>query len=77
KTFSAGAGRKEKNHLREIGQEIINDYINGTITLAEVEDILTSGVDLVNLILLKGNERARETASRTIARVREVMNLRY
>ncbi len=77
KAFSAGAGRKEKNHLREIGQEIINDYINGTITLAEVEDILTSGVDLVNLILLKGNERARETASRTIARVREVMNLRY
>lgn len=77
KEFSATAARKEKNYLREIGQDIINDYVNGTLTLPEVEDILASRMDLVGLILLKGGERARKTADQTVARVRDAMNLRY
>lgn len=77
KEFSAAANRKEKNCLREIGQDIINDYVNGAVTLAEVEDILASRMDLVGLILFKGAERARRTASQTVAKVREAMNLRY
>ena len=77
KGFSAAANRKEKNYLREIGQDIINDYVNGVVSLAEVESILASRMDLIGLILLKGNERARRAAMQTIARVREAMNLRY
>lgn len=76
--FKEFAGnRKEKNYLREIGPEIINDYISGVITLNEVQDILASKLDLVNLILYKGAQRAREKARQTIAQVRVAMNLRY
>lgn len=77
KEFSAAANRKEKNYLREIGQDIINDYINGMVTLADVDDILASRMDLVGLIMLKGGARARRTASQTIAQVRNAMNLKY
>ena len=77
KEFSSAANRKDKNYLREIGQDIINDYVNGVITMDEVLDILAGRMDLIGLILLKGGQRARKTASDTIARVRDVMNLRY
>lgn len=77
KEFSAEANRKEKNYLREIGQDIINDYVDGAVTLAEVEDILASKMDLVRLILLKGGERARRTAAQTVARTKDAMNLKY
>jgi tryptophanyl-tRNA synthetase len=77
KEFSAAANRKEKNYLREIGQDIINDYVNGSVTLAEVKDILASRMDLVRLILLKGGERARRTAVQTVASVKDAMNLKY
>lgn len=77
KEFSTIHNRKEKNYLREIGQDIINDYLNGTVSLAEVEDILASKMDLIGLVLLKGGERARSTAAQTVVRVRNAMNLKY
>jgi len=77
KEFSAIANRKEKNYLREIGQEIINDYLNGSVNLTEVDDILACRMDLVGLVLLKGAERAQRTAGQTVAQVRPVMNLQY
>ena len=77
KKFSANAPRKEKNYLREIGQAIIDDYVNGVISLREVKEILEAKMDLVGLVLLKGRERAREKAAQTILQVRNVMNLRY
>lgn len=77
KKFSAAAPRKEKNYLREIGQAIIDDYVSGVISLAEVQEILEARMDLVNLILVKGRHKAAGKAAQTIARVRSVMNLRY
>lgn len=69
--------RKEKNYLREIGPEIIADYLKGVISMEEVKNILDSKLDLVNLILLKGGQKARIKAQATINRVRNVMNLKY
>ncbi|PKM81332.1 MAG: tryptophan--tRNA ligase [Firmicutes bacterium HGW-Firmicutes-14] len=69
--------RREKNYLREIGQDIIDDYLQGTISMRDVLDILDARMDLVNLILLKGRDRAKVRAAETTAKVREVMNLRY
>lgn len=77
KKFSANAPRKEKNYLREIGQAIIDDYVNGVISLEEVKEILEAKMDLVGLVLVKGIKRSREKAAQTILQVRNVMNLRY
>lgn len=69
--------RKEKNYLREIGQDIINDYVQGNLTLQEIKDLLAARLDLVNLILHLGKERAGIKAAETIIQVREIMNLKY
>ncbi|MBU7005319.1 tryptophanyl-tRNA synthetase [Peptococcaceae bacterium DYL19] len=69
--------RKEKNYLSEIGQSIIDDYMAGLFSESDVRDILDAKLDLVNLILIKGSQRARVTARDTIKKVREAMNLRY
>lgn len=77
KRFNNVGNRKEKNYLREIGQEIIKDYEEKVINLDDIQDLLKARLDLVNLILLKGSERARIKAGQTIEEVRKVMNLRY
>lgn len=69
--------RKEKNYLREIGQDIINDYLNEVIDLNDVRDILAARIDLVSLILIKGMARACQKAGQTMTQVRDVMDLRF
>ncbi len=69
--------RREKNYLREIGQYIIDDYMAGVFDENDVCDVVDAKMDLVNLILIKGSQRARLTARNTIKKVRDAMNLRY
>lgn len=77
KKSSETFNRKEKNNLREIGQVIIDDYLQGAVSLQEVKDILAARMDLLNLILYKGRQKAAARAAQTISKVREVMNLRF
>lgn len=69
--------RKEKEALKKIGGQVIADYKAGLITISDVQSLLDAKFDFVNLILLKGKERAAKQAVKTIEQVRTAMNLRY
>lgn len=74
--FNKLAGsRKEKNYLREIGQSIIDDYLNQEISLQDVKDMVAGRLDLVSLILVKGRQRAAVKALETVTKARRAMNL--
>lgn len=71
------AARKEKELLKKLGQQVISDYKSGSITISDVQSLLDAKFDFVNLILLKGKERAGRKAAETIKKVKAAMNLRY
>ena len=75
--FWKNSNRKEKEVLKKTGQQVISDCKAGLITLDNVQSLLDARFDFVNLILLKGRDRARETAADTIKKVRKAMNLVY
>lgn len=75
--FWKNSGRKEKEVLKKLGQFVIEDYKAGTITLNDVQSLLDARFDYVNLILLKGKDRAGKTAAETIRKARAAMNLRF
>lgn len=70
-------GRKDKEIIKKMGQQVIEDYLAGELTLDDVKSLMEAKFDFVDLILFKGIERSRKTAGQTIAQVRNVMNLRY
>ncbi|HWI55554.1 MAG TPA: tryptophan--tRNA ligase [Desulfobacteria bacterium] len=75
--FWKNSGRKDKELLKQHGQSVIADYKAGAITLNDVQSLLDARFDFINLILIKGNERARKTAAETINKARAAMNLRF
>ena len=71
------SGKKDKETLKKNGQQVIADYNAGLISIADVQCLLDAKFDFVNLVLVKGRERAYSTAADTIKKVRAAMNLRY
>ncbi len=75
--FWRNSGRKDKEVLKKLGQSVIDDYKAGLITLNDVQSLLDAKFDYVNLIMIKGKERAGKVASETIKNARAAMNLRF
>jgi tryptophanyl-tRNA synthetase len=69
--------RKGKELLKKQGNRLISDYTEGRLSLNDIQDILDSKFDIVNLVLSKGQEKAGKKASETIDKVRKAMNLVY
>lgn len=75
--FWKKSGRKDKELIKKYGDRVIADYKSGIISLEDIQSLLDAKFDFVNLILLKGSERARLQAAKTMGHVRAAMNLRY
>lgn len=73
--FWKKSGRKDKELLKKFGDRVMADYKSGLISLNDIQNLLDAKFDFVNLILIKGSERARKKAANTMDKVRKAMNL--